>query len=273
MPAAATATCTANATFGALLRDWRQRRRLSQLDLACDAGVSARHLSFLETGRARPSREMLLHLSELLSVPLRERNAWLLAAGFAPAYRQRALDDPELATAREAVQLVLGGHEPYPAIAVDRHWNLVLANVAAQRLLAALGQGAPGPLPNVLRLMLSPDGLATRIVNLGECRLHMLARLRAQVMASGDRGLAELLHELEALPPLPAETAPAAPSPHADVVMPVRLRLPAGELVLFSTITVFGTPTDITLSELAVEAFFPADPTSAALLRGLSEQR
>jgi transcriptional regulator with XRE-family HTH domain len=255
---------------GGMLRDWRLRRRLSQLDLSCEADISTRHLSFVETGRSQPSRDMLLHLADLLQVPLRERNALLLAAGFAPVFSQRPLDDPRLAAAREAVQLVLGGHEPYPALAVDRHWNLLLANRAAQRLLRGIPDALLQPPTNVLRLSLHPQGLAPRIVNLGEWRAHLLMRLRGQVAASGDPALATLLQELAAYPPLPGEVDGGASTPHADVVVLLRLRLPQGELALFSTITVFGTPVDITLSELALESFFPADRASATLLRQLA---
>jgi transcriptional regulator with XRE-family HTH domain len=263
-------TVTERPTVGELLREWRQRRRLTQLDLACDAEISTRHLSFLETGRAQPSREMLSHLAELLAVPLRERNALFLAAGYAPVFGERKLDDPQLAAAREALALVLRGHEPYPAVVVDRHWNLVLANQAAQRLL----NGVPDELlrePNVLRLSLHPDALAPRIVNLGEWRGHLLARLRAQVAASGDPKLAALLHELAAYPKLPGETAAPASTPRPDVVVLLRFRTPLGELALFSTITVFGTPVDVTLAELALESFFPADAASATILRRVAE--
>jgi transcriptional regulator with XRE-family HTH domain len=257
--------------IGGLLREWRQRRRMTQLDLAGEAQVSTRHLSFVETGRARPSREMLLHLAELLQVPLRERNAMLTAAGFAPAFSQQPLDAPRLAAAREALQSVIDGHEPYPALAVDRHWNLLLLNAAAARLLANLPAAMRTAPLNVLRLSLHPDGLAGRIINLGEWRGHLLTRLRAQVAGSGDPVLAALLAELAALPPLPGERATPVSSPSADVMMLLRLRTPLGDLALFSTITVFGTPVDVTLSEMALEAFYPADPASKAILRAMAE--
>jgi transcriptional regulator with XRE-family HTH domain len=276
-PAAANADGTAQRTAGRtipgvgdLLREWRQRRRMTQLDLACEAEVSTRHVSFVETGRARPSREMLLHLAELLQVPLRERNTLLAAAGFAPMFAQRSLDDPRLAAAREALQMVIDGHDPYPALAVDRHWNLLLINAAAQRLLAGVPPALLAPPVNVLRLSLHPDGLATRIVNLGEWRGHLLARLRLQVAASGDPQLAGLLAELAAYPPLPGEQPTPVSSPSAEVMMLLRLRTALGELALFSTITVFGTPVDVTLSEMALESFYPADPASAALLRKMA---
>jgi len=264
-------TVTDRPAIGDLLRDWRQRRRMTQLDLACDAEISTRHLSFLETGRAQPSREMLLHLCELLQVPLRERNALFLAAGFAPMFGERRLDEPELASARDALSLVLRGHEPYPAVVVDRHWNLVLGNQAAHRLILGIPPHLLAP-PNVLRLSLHPEALAPRIVNLGEWRAHLLARLRTQVATSADPMLAALLHELAAYPPLPGETRDAPSTSRPDVVVLLRFRTPHGELRLFSTITVFGTPVDVTLSELALEAFYPADEASAALLRHAAEE-
>ncbi|MBD8527346.1 helix-turn-helix domain-containing protein [Pseudomarimonas arenosa] len=271
MNRAATAMPETPAQIGPLLRDWRQRRRLSQLDLALEADISTRHLSFLENGRARPSRDMLLHLAELMQVPLRERNALLVAAGFAPMFGERRLDDPQLTQARAALELLLKAHEPYPALVVDRHWNLQTANAAAQRLLSVLPASALQPPLNVLRLSLDPNGMAPLILNLGEWRQHLLARLRMQVHASGDAELLALLQELSAYPPLPGEQVGSNSTPRADVVVLFRLRLPQGELALFSTITVFGTPTDITLSELALEAFYPADPASAALLQRLAD--
>ena len=261
---------TERPSVGELLRDWRQRRRLTQLDLACDAEISTRHLSFVETGREQPSREMLSHLAELLEVPLRERNALFLAAGYAPIFSERALDDPHLSAAREALSLVLRGHEPYPAVVVDRHWNLVMGNQAAHTFLAGVPDHLIAPQPNVLRLSLHPDALAPRIANLGEWRGHLLARLRAQVAASGDPKLAALLQELAAYPKLPGETCTPASTPRPDVVVLLRYRTPLGELALFSTITVFGTPVDVTLAELALESFFPADAASAALLRRIA---
>jgi transcriptional regulator with XRE-family HTH domain len=249
---------------GDQLRDWRQRRRLSQLDLALDADISTRHLSFVETGRSTPSRELLLHLADQLGVPLRERNAMLLAAGYAPAYAERPLDDPALAPARAAIDLLLKAHEPFPALAVDRRWNLVAANGAVGPFLEGVAEALLAPPMNVLRLSLHPEGLAPRILNLGEWRAHILDRLRQQIAAAGDVALEELHAELSAYP------GPAAEAHHdyGGVVVPLRLRSTAGDLCFFSTITVFGTPVDITLSELAIEAFFPADEATAKLLRG-----
>jgi transcriptional regulator with XRE-family HTH domain len=259
------------AAIGPLLRDWRQRRRLSQLDLACEAEISTRHLSFVETGRARPSREMLMHLLELLDIPLRERNTLLLAAGFAPAYAEHDLQSPMLAAAHEAVQMVLRGHEPYPALAIDRHWNLLAANQAATRLMAGVAAELLQPPINVLRVNLHPQGLAPRIVNLRDVREHILSRLRRTAAQSGDRALRALHDELAAYPCDDDGTHAASASPHLDVVLPVRFRSEAGELALFTTITQFGTPLDVTLSELALESFYPADAATAALLRRLAE--
>jgi transcriptional regulator with XRE-family HTH domain len=255
--------------IGALLREWRQRRRLSQLDLALDAEISARHLSFLETGRARPSRDMVLRLTERLDVPLRERNMLLTAAGFAPVFRERKLDDPALKAARQAVDLVLGAHEPFPAIAVDRCWTLVASNNAAMRLLAGIAPALLQPPVNVLRLSLHPDGLAPRIANFAAWRAHLIERLRRQVEISADRVLAELLAELRAYPAAGGHASRAEPD-YAGVVVPLELVTEAGTLAFFSTTTVFGTPVDITLSELALEAFFPADAATAEALRAMA---
>jgi len=250
-------------TFGAQLREWRQRRRLSQLDLAGDADVSTRHLSFVETGRAMPSREMVLRLADRLEVPLRERNRLLTAAGFAPMYAERPLDDPALKAARDAVELVLTGHEPFPALAVDRHWSLVSYNRAVPPLLVDVAPALMQAPINVLRLSLHPLGLAPRIANLAQWRAHLLARLRQQVIISADPVLAALADELRAYP-APAETGHELSE--AGVVVPLQLRTPAGTLSFISTTTVFGTPVDVTLSELALETFFPADAATAALL-------
>lgn len=256
--------------FGTHLRHWRQRRRLSQLDLAQEAQVSTRHLSCVETGRAAPSREMVLRLADRLGVPLRERNALLAAAGFAPMYRQRTLDDPALAAARGAVDLVLKGHEPYPALAVDRHWHLVAANRVVPLLMAGAAPALLEPPINVLRLSLHPQGLASRIVNLGAWRAHLLERLQQQIAASGDATL-QALHDELAGYPVTASTHRAPPSTgeFAGVAVPFQLATERGVLSFISTTTVFGTPVDITLQELAVESFFPADAQTAAVLSAL----
>ncbi len=253
---------------GNLLRDWRRRRRLSQLDLACDADISTRHLSFVETGRSLPSREMVLHLAEQLEVPLRERNALLVAAGYAPTFRERSLEDPTFEAARKVVDLVLRGHEPYPAIAVDRHWTLVASNRAVTPLLAGVEPSLlEGPV-NVLRLSLHPGGVAPRIVNLEEWRSHLLARLRRQIDVSADPVLRELFDELSSYPvPGRANEKTSANTDYAGVAVPLQFATEAGVLSFISTTTVFGTPVDITLSELALESFFPADATTADILR------
>jgi transcriptional regulator with XRE-family HTH domain len=239
---------------------------MSQLDLAGEAEVSTRHLSFVESGRSVPSREMLMRLAEQLDVPLRERNTLLVAAGYAPLYRERSLADPQLSAARRAVELVLKGHEPYPALAVDRHWTMVSANAAVGPLVALADPSLlVGPV-NVLRLSLHPKGLAHAIVNWHEWRAHLLARVRRQVEVSGDATLGALLLELEAYP-APAHAGTPGHGEIDAVVVPFQLRTPSGVLSFFSTTTVFGTPVDITLSELAIEAFFPADAQTADALR------
>ncbi|MGE8361699.1 helix-turn-helix domain-containing protein [Pseudomonas sp.] len=253
-------------TAGALLRQWRQRRRLSQLDLACEAEISTRHLSFVETGRSHPSREMLLHLAEQLDIPLRERNRLLGAAGYAPLYSQHALQDPALDAARSAIEQLLKAHEPYPAMTIDRHWNLLAANASVGPFLAGLAPHLLGPPLNVMRVSLHPDGLAPRIVNLAQWRAHLLARLRNDIAISGDEQLQALLDELLTYP------APddAEEHDHSTVLTPLQFRTDEGVLSLIGTITVFGTPNDVTLSELALETFFPADAASADYLRKLA---
>jgi transcriptional regulator with XRE-family HTH domain len=255
-------TASPEPTVGALLRQWRHRRGLSQLALVGAAGVSARHLSFVETGRSRPSREMVLRLGEHLDVPLRDRNALLLAAGLAPAYPERRLGDPPMAAVADAVTRLLAAYAPFPALVVDRHWELVDANDAVDLLTAGCAPALLAPPCNVLRLCLHPDGLAPRIRTLGTWRAHLLARLRHQAAATGDPHLQDLLDELRAYP------APAAePAPHAAPVVPFRLRTADGrELAFVSTTTLFGTPGDVTVDELAIEAFLPADDATAVAL-------
>jgi len=257
--------------FGVHLRHWRTRRRLSQLDLAQEAEVSTRHLSYVETGRAAPSREMVLRLAERLDVPLRERNALLVAAGFAPMYRQRSLDDPAMASARRAVDLVLKGHEPFPALAVDRHWNLVAHNALVPMLMAGAAPELVTAPINVLRLSLHPDGLASRIANLAQWRAHLLERLQQQIAATGDAALQALHDELEAYPtPQVSHDTPAVDTELSGLVVPFQLATPNGVLSFISTTTIFGTPVDVTLQELAVESFFPADAQTAAALTALA---
>ena len=255
----------AQRSAGELLREWRERRRLSQMDLALEADVSTRHLSFVETGRSAPSRDMVLRLAEHLDVPLRERNHLLLAAGFAPVYGERGIDTPEMAPVREALRRLLAGHEPYPALVVDRHWNLVDGNRGIALLTAAAAPALLRPPVNALRLALHPDGMAPQVLNLGEWRAHLLGRLRRQVALTADDRLVELLAELEGYP---GEEAHAEPG-HAvgEVVVALRLRHGDGELAFLSTVATFGTPLDVMVAELAIESFFPADAATAAALR------
>lgn len=256
--------------FGEHLRFWRQHRRMSQLDLAQEAEISTRHLSFVETGRSAPSREMVLRLSERLAVPLRERNALLVAAGFAPMYRERALDDPALAAARGAVDLILKSHEPFPALAVDRHWNLLAGNAMVPPLLAGADPSLLQAPVNVLRLSLHPMGIAASIVNLGQWRHHIFERLRQQVQATGDATLAALLEELRTYPVPEGADATHLAGELLGVAMPFQFRTSLGVLNLISTTTVFGTPVDVTLQELALETFFPADAFTAGALRQIA---
>jgi len=255
---------------GPLLRDWRQRRRLSQLDLAVGAGVSARHVSFVETGRARPSAEMVMQLAEHLDVPLRDRNALLLAAGYAPAFAQRDLDDPGMGPVREVLDRLLRGHEPYPAIVVDRHWGLLAANRAVALLTEGAAPHLLEPPVNVLRLGLHPDGLAPRIRNLGEWRAHLLDRLSRQAVVSGDPALFALHEELAGLPG--AQPGLAASREVSEIAVPLLLTVDGNELAFISTATSFGTAIEVTVSELAIESFFPADEATAGFLRARSEE-
>jgi transcriptional regulator with XRE-family HTH domain len=257
--------------IGRHLRRWRERRRMSQLDLALEAEISARHLSFVETGRSRPSREMVLLLAERLDVPLREQNTLLVAAGFAPVFQERSLADSTLASVRQAVELVLAGHAPYPALAVDRHWTLVSANDAAAALMADVDPALLVPPVNVLRLSLHQAGLASRIVNLTEWRAHVLELLRRQIHATADPTLIALRDELAGYAP-----RRFSPSAHSDAAAApaVVLRIASGQGILdfITTTTVFGAPVDVTLSELAIESFFPANTATATALGRMAEK-
>lgn len=257
-------SATAENRIGPLLRDWRRRRRMSQMDLALEAGISTRHLSFVETGRSRPSSEMVMRLAERLDVPLRERNGLLVAAGYAPRLRARSLDDPELAHIREALSHVLAGHEPFPAVAVDRHWNVVASNGALAPLLEGVADELLAPPANALRLALHPDGMAPRILNLGEWRAHLLHQLERQIALTADPELERLRDELVGYPgPTDAQLTDGA-----AVMVPLRIAGPGGQpLTFLSTVTTFGTAVDVTVAELSVEAFFPADDSTAAALR------
>ena len=257
-------------SIGELLRSWRRRRSLSQLELALEADVSSRHVSFLETGRARPSREMVLRLAEHLEIPLRERNRLLLAAGYAPLYSERSLDEPEMAPVQQALDRFLRAHEPYPAVVIDRHHNLVSANDALGALLEGVAPELLEPPANALRVALHPRGMAPRTVNLDEWSAHLLHRLRREAALTADPELERLHDELSSYPGVCAEAPPDAGS-GADVILPLRLRTGERELAFFSTISTFGTAADVTLDELAIEAFYPANAATAAhLLEGIA---
>ncbi len=251
--------------IGGLLREWRGRRRLSQLDLALATDISARHLSFVETGRSRPSAEMVLRLAEQLDVPLRERNELLLAAGYAPAYGSRDLDEPVMDCVRDTLQRLLEAHEPYPALAVDRHWGMVAANRMVDLFIAGVAEHLLEPPINVLRLALHPEGLAPRSTNLAHWRAHLLDRLGRQAVRSGDPALAALHDELAGYPA--GGHRPAIDVDAAEIAVPLRIRHGEHELTFISTVTTFGTAVDITVSELSIESFFPADALTADVLR------
>lgn len=252
---------------GPLLREWRERRRLSQLELSLRAEVSTRHLSFVETGRSRPTAEMIERLAGHLDVPLRERNRLLLAGGFAPVHPEHDLDGPDLAAVREALGVVLAAHEPHPAVLLNRWWELVDANAAIAPLLDGVDATLLQPPVNVLRLSLHPRGLAPRIANLGQWRGHLLEQLARRIDRTADPVLVELATELAAYPA--GETGPE-PATAAGVVLPLRLASPAGELSFFSIAAHVGTATDVTVEELTLEAFYPADAATAERLRVLS---
>lgn len=257
-----------------MLREWREDRRRSQLELALDVGVSTRHLSFVETGKAKPSPELVLAIAEHLDVPLRERNSMLLAAGYAPRYPHTPLDDEALASVRAALDQLIQAHDPYPAVVVDRHWNMVMANPGALALTDGVAAHLVEPPLNVYRLTLDPEGLAPRIENLDEWAHHLLATLDRQVAATRDPQLRTLLEEVASYPTVAHldrgwRTRSAVPT----VLVPLRLRVPDGSggtvtQSWFSTNTSIGTPADITLDELHVELFHPADAATAAMVRG-----
>jgi transcriptional regulator with XRE-family HTH domain len=258
------------APIGELIRAWRQRRSLSQLELALEADVSSRHVSFLETGRARPSREMVLRLADHLDIPLRDRNRLLLAAGYAPLYTERSLEAPEMAPVHQALDRFLRAHEPYPAVVIDRHHNLVSANDALGALLEGVAAELLEPPANALRVALHPDGMAPRTLNLGEWSAHLLHRLRREAALTADPELRTLHDELAGYPGVCLEP-PRDEGSAGDIVVPLRLRSGAGELAFFSTISTFGSPVDITLDELMIEAFYPANATTATyLLEGIA---
>jgi transcriptional regulator with XRE-family HTH domain len=270
------ATGSSDAGVGSTLREWRERRRLTQLELALDAGTSARHLSFVETGRSKPGRELLLRLAEQLEVPFRERNQLLLAAGHAPAFPDRSLDDPMLAPVREAIDLILNGHEPYPAVVVDRAWNLVAANSAVRSLTETV-EIAPElltPPVNLLRIGFHPRGLGPLVVNLDEWRARFLERLERQVAITGDGALNALIDEVASYPAPPPRPDALADHEASSMLGPIRIRAPDGsELIFFGMFATFDTPFDVVTSELAVELLFPANRRTADALKELAGDR
>jgi transcriptional regulator with XRE-family HTH domain len=251
---------------GELLRRWREHRRLSQLELALEAEISARHLSFVETGRSTPSRKMVLLLADHLEVPLRERNRLLLAAGYAPVFAETELDSPRMLAVRDAIRRILRGHEPYPAVVIDGRWNLVDANASTAMFTADVAPELLVPPANVLRASLHPDGMARHIVNLGEWRAHLLGRLRRHVNLTADPELAMLYEELRAYPCADPAPEVEVPGP-GDFAVPLRIRHDGAELAFFGTVATFGTPLDVTVAELVIESFFPADERTADVLR------
>lgn len=257
--------------FGTLLRQWRQQRRMTQLDLALAAGSSTRHLSCLETGRAQPSREMIAQLAASMSIPLREQNALLLAAGFAPAFQERALE--ELEAAKQAMDTVLRAHLPYPAFAVDRHWNVILSNSALPELYEGCAQKLLLPPVNAMRLILHPQGMAARILNYADWRTHTLQLLRAQAQARPDDGLQSLIAEVLGYPG--SGGGPINPGFQASqrLATPLVIATRFGTVSFLNTLTVFGTPNDVTLSELALEMLFPADSNTVAVVQQMERER
>lgn len=257
---------------GPLLKEWRGRRRLSQLDLAVEAGVSTKHLSFVETGRAKPSPELLLTLARHLDVPLRDRNALLLAAGYAPRFTETSIDDPSMAHVRASLQRLLSTHDPYPGVVLDRRWNIVLANDAAGALVAGLPPALLAPTMNIFRISLHPNGLAAITLNFAEWASYLLGQLHRLVVMGNDDGLAAVEAEVLAYPNVVALIDAGVSAPEdTPLLIPCRLSMGGVELSLFTTLTTFGTPRDITLDELAVELFFPADDATDAVLRGVPQ--
>jgi transcriptional regulator with XRE-family HTH domain len=269
----------ASRQVGDLLREWRQRRRLSQLELACDAEISTRHLSFVETGRAQPSREMILHLSEQMEIPMRERNVLLVSAGYAPIFPERSLEDPALATVRKAIDLILEGQKPYPAFAIDRHWRIVASNRALPEMYQGVAPHLLEAPVNGLRLTLHPDGLAPRVANLADWHEHVAARLRRQIDLTADPVLIEMLREFSEYPSAKLKrktelTRDGRENLAANaIVVPFRLSTVFGLLSFFTTTTVFGTPVDVMLSELAIESFYPADAATAAAVHSAASSQ
>jgi transcriptional regulator with XRE-family HTH domain len=244
------------------IRQWRQRRRMSQLALALEAEISTRHLSFVETGRAAPSRRMILTLAERLAIPMRERNLVLVAGGFAPVYPERELQAPEMAGASEVIDIVLKGHLPYPAFAIDRRWNILSSNRSLPKIYEGVAAKLLAAPVNALRLTLHPDGMAKRVLNLAEWRGHVLSRLRAQIAATADAALAELYAELKGYGGEGASVAG-----EGRPLIPFRLMTEMGAMSFLTTTMTFDSPLDVTLSELMIECFFPADAETRERVR------
>jgi transcriptional regulator with XRE-family HTH domain len=269
------ASGTQRAPFGLLLRQWRRRRGASQLELSLRSGVSQRHVSFLESGRARPSREMVVHLAVSLDVPLRHQNQLLLAAGFAPAYRQSDLAAPELADVRRAIDLILAHQEPYPAIVIDRMFNILLGNAASTRLMGYLvGPDAAAPVGpvNLLRATLAPQGLRRYIVNWSEVAHYLITRTAAEFALNGlDAAAKTFLDELSGYPDMPASWRDARPDDTVSPVLPLHFRKDGVDLRVMTTISTLGTPQDVTLQEMRIETFFPVDAASAEFFKRLAK--
>ncbi|WP_424644742.1 helix-turn-helix domain-containing protein [Embleya sp. AB8] len=261
-----TTTTRPTQPIGDLLRQWRKRRLLSQLELAGQAEISPRHLSFIENGRSAPSRDIVLRLAEALGLELRERNPLLLAAGYAPVYHETSLEAPHMGAVRAMLRQVLAAHEPYPAVVLDRYWNRVEANQPAMLFRVGVSEELLREPLNLLRLTLHPEGLAPLITNLGEWRAHLLSRLRQQVIATADPHIIKLHDELVAYPCAQPEPGIELPGP-GDIAVPLRMSYGEHTLNFFSTMATFGTPLDITVAELAIESFYPADPATAEVLR------
>jgi transcriptional regulator with XRE-family HTH domain len=255
---------TSRDAVGQTLRQWRRRRRLSQLELASRTGVSTRHLSCLETGKANASRQLLLYLADELDVPLRDRNELLLTAGYAPRYPHQPLAGEQMLAARNALAALLSGHEPYPAVVMDHRWDVIERNRSAAALTAGVSPELARPPVNVLRLSLHPRGLAPQIVNLPQWSAHLIGRLRRQIAATDDPHLVELAREVSQYPGVGGRSAEP---PGDEIFVPLRLRHAGTELRFLNTLTTFGAPRDVTLAELVLEAFYPADTATADALR------
>jgi transcriptional regulator with XRE-family HTH domain len=263
-----TTAVTAPANVGGVLRLWRERRRLTQLDLASKAEISARHLSFLENGRSKPSSSMLLRLAEHLDLPLRERNSLLLVGGFAPAFPAGSLHSPPMAAVNDAIERVLAAHMPFPAVVIDAGWDMIAANDAIGLMIEGCSPQLLEPPVNVLRLSLHPDGMAPRITNLHQWRAHLLARLAREVETTADPRLSELYRELSGYPVPPGDDAEDTRA----ILVPLHYRVRDQQLNFFSMTTIFGTPRDVTLAELAIESFYPADPQTAEFFQTASPE-